>query len=480
VGGLIIGVLQKDMSISAAARDYTLLTIGDGLVSQIPALIVSTAAGILVTQAASESHLGENMVSQLTGHPRAVAIASVVLIFFGFVPGLPTLPFITLGGIAAVLAYLIAQSKKAVIVQKEEERKNTEKEKGYEKVEALLPLDLLELEVGYGLIPLVNAEQGGELLDRIKSIRRQFAVEMGVIVPPMHIRDNLQLKPNQYSIIIKGVEVAGAELMPGHFLAMNPGDIKAEIEGIPTREPAFGIPALWIDEKSKEKAQLAGYTVVDLSTMIATHISEVLKTHAYELLGRQEVQSLLDTLAVNHPKVVEELLPNLLSLGGVQRVLQNLLKEQVSIRDLLTIAETLADYAPVTKNLDILTEYVRQKLARSITKKYATPTGDIALMTVDNEIEELITNAVQHTEHESYLSLEPSVAQRILTQLNKALEKFSNMNYQPVILCSPGIRSHLKRLTERFLPTLVVLSHNEIDKRVKLKSLGVVGLSHAA
>jgi flagellar biosynthesis protein FlhA len=346
-------------------------------------------------------------------------------------------------------------------------------------VEALLPLDLLELEVGYGLIPLVNTEQSGELLERIKSIRRQFALDMGVIVPPMHIRDNLQLKPNQYSIIIKGVEVTGAELMPGHFLAMNPGDAKAEIQGIPTQEPAFGIPALWIDEKSKEKAQIAGYTVVDLSTVIATHISEILKTHSHELLGRQEVQSLLDNLAVNHPKVVEELIPNLLSLGGVQRVLQNLLREQVSIRDLLTIVETLADCAPVTKNLDILTEYVRQKLARSITKQYVTPAGDIALMTVDNEIEELITNAVQHTDHESYLSLEPGVAQRILTQINKALEKFSRVNYQPVILCSPGIRSHLKKLTERFLPALVVLSHNEIDKRAKLKSLGVIGLSHA-
>jgi flagellar biosynthesis protein FlhA len=479
LGGLVIGVLQKGMSISAAAQNYTLLTIGDGLVSQIPALIVSTAAGIVVTQAASESHLGENMVRQLTGHPRAVAIASAVLICLGFVPGLPTFPFITLGCLAGVLAYLTAESKKAITIHKEEERKKDEKEKGFEKVEALLPLDLLELEVGYGLIPLVNTEQSGELLERIKSIRRQFALDMGVIVPPMHIRDNLQLKPNQYSIIIKGVEVTGAELMPGHFLAMNPGDAKAEIQGIPTQEPAFGIPALWIDEKSKEKAQIAGYTVVDLSTVIATHISEILKTHSHELLGRQEVQSLLDNLAVNHPKVVEELIPNLLSLGGVQRVLQNLLREQVSIRDLLTIVETLADCAPVTKNLDILTEYVRQKLARSITKQYVTPAGDIALMTVDNEIEELITNAVQHTDHESYLSLEPGVAQRILTQINKALEKFSRVNYQPVILCSPGIRSHLKKLTERFLPALVVLSHNEIDKRAKLKSLGVIGLSHA-
>jgi len=479
LGGLVIGVLQQGMSVSTAAQNYTLLTVGDGLVSQIPALIVSTAAGLVVTRAASKAHLGNDMISQLTGQPRAVAIASGVLIFFGFIPGLPTLPFIMLGCLAGGVAYMTFEGKKAVMVKEEEEEEAVEKEKGLEKVEELLPLDLLELEVGYGLIPLVDTEQGGELLERVKSIRRQFALEMGMVIPPMHIRDNLQLKPNQYSIIIKGVEVAGGELMPGYYLAMNPGDVKAEIEGIPTKEPAFGIPALWIGEKDKEKAQIAGYTVVDLSTMIATHISEVLKTHACELLGRQEVQSLLDNLALNHPKVVEELVPNLLSLGGVQKTLQNLLKEQVSIRDLLSIIETLADYAPITKNVDILTEYVRQRLARSITKQYKTPEGDIPLMTLDAEIEELVNNAIQHTEHESYLSLEPALAQKILAQFNKAMGKFTSMNYQPIILCSPGIRPHLKKLTERFIPTLVVLSHNEIDKRVKLKSLGVASLNYA-
>ena len=479
LGGLVIGVLQQGMSVSTAAQNYTLLTVGDGLVSQIPALIVSTAAGLVVTRAASKAHLGNDIISQLTGQPRAVAIASGVLIFFGFIPGLPTLPFIMLGCLAGGVAYMTFEGKKAVMVKEEEEEEAVEKGKGLEKVEELLPLDLLELEVGYGLIPLVDTEQGGELLERVKSIRRQFALEMGMVIPPMHIRDNLQLKPNQYSIIIKGVEVAGGELMPGYYLAMNPGDVKAEIEGIPTKEPAFGIPALWIGEKDKEKAQIAGYTVVDLSTMIATHISEVLKTHACELLGRQEVQSLLDNLALNHPKVVEELAPNLLSLGGVQKTLQNLLKEQVSIRDLLSIVETLADYAPITKNVDILTEYVRQRLARSITKQYKTPEGDIPLMTLDAEIEELVNNAIQHTEHESYLSLEPALAQKILAQFNKAMGKFTSMNYQPIILCSPGIRPHLKKLTERFIPTLVVLSHNEIDKRVKLKSLGVASLNYA-
>jgi flagellar biosynthesis protein FlhA len=466
IGGLVIGVLQQGMSLADAAQNYTLLTIGDGLVSQIPALIVSTGAGMVVTQAASDSHLGNDMVSQLTGHPRAVAIASGVLIFFGFIPGLPTLPFILLGCLAGGLAYMTFENQKTILVKEEEGREAVDQGRSLERVEELLPLDLLELEVG-------------ELLERVKSIRRQFALEMGVIVPPMHIRDNLQLKPNQYSVIIKGVEIAGGELMPGYYLAMNPGDVKAEIEGIPTKEPAFGIPALWIGEKDKEKAQIAGYTVVDLSTMIATHISEVLKAHAYELLGRQEVQSLLDTLSVNHPKVIEELIPNLLSLGGVQKVLQNLLKEHVSVRDLLTIVETLADYAPITKNLDILTEYVRQRLARSITKLYETPEGELALMTLDTEIEELISNAVQHTEHESYLSLEPALAQKIISQLTRSIEKFTSMNYQPLILCSPGVRPQLKRLTERFLPTLVVLSHNEIDKRVKLKSLGVVSLSNA-
>jgi len=479
VGGLVIGVLQQGMSLASAAQNYTLLTIGDGLVSQIPALIVSTGAGMVVTQAASDSHLGGDMISQLTRHPRAVAIASGVLIFFGFIPGLPTLPFIILGCLAGGLAYTTFESQKTILVREEESREAVDQGSSLERVEELLPLDLLELEVGYGLIPLVDREQGGELLERVKSIRRQFALEMGVIVPPMHIRDNLQLKPNQYSVIIKGVEIAGGELMPGYYLAMNPGDVKAEIEGIPTKEPAFGIPALWIGEQEKEKAQIAGYTVVDLSTMIATHISEVLKAHAYELLGRQEVQSLLDSLSVNHPKVIEELIPGLLSLGGVQKVLQNLLKEHVSVRDLLTIVETLADYAAITKNLDILTEYVRQRLSRSITKMYETPEGELALMTLDTEIEEVISNAVQHTEHESYLSLEPALAQKIISQLTRSLEKFTSMNYQPVILCSPGVRPQLKRLTERFLPTLVVLSHNEIDRRVKLKSLGVVSLNNA-
>ena len=479
LGGLIIGVLQQGMSLAAAAENYTLLTIGDGLVSQIPALIVSTGAGMVVTQAASDSHLGNDMIEQLTGHPRAVAIASGVLVFFGFIPGLPTLPFLVLGSLAGGLAYVTFKNQKAGLAAEEEKQGAIEQGKSLERVEELLPLDLLELEVGYGLIPLVDREQGGELLERIKSIRRQFALEMGVIIPPMHIRDNLQLKPNQYSIIIKGVEVAGGELMPGYYLAMNPGDVKAEIEGIPTKEPAFGIPALWISEQDKEKAQIAGYTVVDLSTMIATHISEILKTHTYELLGRQEVQSLLDTLATSHPKAVEELVPNLLSLGGVQKVLQNLLREHVSIRDLLTIVETLADYAPVTKNLDILTEYVRQRLGRSITKQYETAGGELPVMTLDAEIEELISNAVQHTDHESYLSLEPAVAQKIVAQLTASQAKFNRENCQPVILCSPGIRLHLKRLTERIMPALVVLSHNEIDKKVKLKSLGVVSLSHA-
>jgi len=479
LGGLIIGVLQQGMSLSTAAQNYTLLTIGDGLVSQIPALVVSTAAGIVVTRAASEAHLGNEMIDQLTKHPRAIAIASAVIVFFGFVPGLPTLPFIMLGSIAGGVAYTTFKSKRAVITKREEEGEEGEKVKSVEQVETLLPLDLLELEVGYGLIPLVDTEQGGELLERVKSIRRQLALDMGVIVPPMHIRDNLQLKPNQYSIIIKGVEIAGGELMPGYCLAMNPGDVKAEIEGIPTKEPAFGIPALWVGEKDKEKAQIAGYTVVDLSTVIATHISEVLKIHAYELLGRQEVQALVDNLAIERPKVIEELIPNLLSLGAIQKVLQNLLREQVSIRDLLTIVETLADYAPITKNTDILTEYVRQRLARSISKQYETPEGEIALVTLDGEIEELVSNAVQHTEHESYLSLEPAVAQKILSQINGAVEKFTSMNYQPVVLCTPGIRPHLKKLTERFLPALVVISHNEIDKRVKIKSLGVISLRHA-
>jgi flagellar biosynthesis protein FlhA len=479
VGGLAIGILQKGMGLSDAARNYTLLTIGDGLVSQVPALIVSTAAGIVVSRAASESNLGREISSQILLHPRAIAIAAVVLFGFGLVPGLPPIPFVILSFMAGSIAYAVFQAKKNSLEEEEVKERLKAKARARETLESPPPLDILELEVGYGLIPLVDMEQDGELLDRIKSIRHRFAQEIGIIIPPIHIRDNLQLKPGEYSILLKGNEVAKGELMLNHYLAMNSGTAEGKINGLPTKEPTFGLPAFWIKEDEKENALAKGYTVVDLATVLTTHLSEVIKSYAHELLGRQETQKLLDSLKDSHPKVVEELVPNLLPLGGVVKVLQNLLREQIPIRDLLTILETLADWAPMTKDIDTLTEHVRQALARTITKLYQAPDGSITVIALDQRVEKTVSDAIQHTEQGSFLALEPNVAQKILNSLTQNLEKFPSLNYQPIVLCSAQIRPHFKRFTERFIPNLVVLSYNEILSNIKIKSLGVVDLPNA-
>lgn len=476
LGGFFIGVFQQGMDISEAAQVYTLLTIGDGLVSQLPALIISTAAGIVVTRASSDKNLGRDLSSQLLLHPRAFGVASVVLFFFGIVPGLPHLAFFVLAIVVGAIAYFTFEAQKQA---KEEEIKKIEEEKQApvkERVESLLPLDTIELEVGYELIPLVDASKDGELLDRIKSIRRQFALEIGIIVPPIHIRDNLQLKPNEYTIIIKGTEVSRGDLMMGYFLAMNPGVEAGKIEGIPTKEPTFGLPAFWITESEKGKAQMAGYTVVDTATVMTTHLKEIIKNHGHDLLGRQETQSLLDNVKETHPKAVEDIIPNLLSLAEVQTILQNLLKEQVSIRDILTILEVLGKYASKTKDTDVLTEYVRQALARPISKQYQTSTGEIPVLTVDQKIEDMLSSSIQRTELGSYVSIEPGMASKLLSKIKEALENVSPVEAQPVILSSPNIRAHLKKLTERFIPNLVCLSHNEIAPSVKIKNLGLITL----
>ena len=480
VGGFVIGIFQQGMSFSNAAQNYTILTIGDGLVSQVPALIISTAAGIIVTRAASDSDLGRDITAQILTHPRAIGIAALILFLFALVPGLPRIPFFLLASLTGVIAYIIFTTRRT---EGEDEKKKAMDESEIshapERVESLLAQDIMEIEVGYGLIPLVDADQDGELLERIKSIRRQFALEAGIIVPPIHVKDNLQLKPGEYSILLKGNEIAKGELMMGYYLAMNPGTAEASIDGIATKEPSFGLPAFWIKEQEKEKAQFAGYTVVDPSTVLATHLSEVIKYHSHELLGRQEVQALLDNFSDSYPKVVEELIPGLLSLGGVQGVLKNLLKEQVPIKDMLTILETLADYAPVTKSLDVLTEYVRQALARTITKQHQAPEGDMQLITLHPRVEEIITTSIQQTEQGSYLAIEPNIAQNILGQLNQTLEDAFPLSFMPVVLCSPLIRSHFKKLTERFIPRLAVLSPIEITGDVKIQSVGIVELPNA-
>ena len=471
VGGLVVGVLQKGMRIDDAAVNYTLLTIGDGLVTQVPALIVSTAAGMLVTRSTSSTNLGAEVAGQVFLQPKAVATASVMLLVFGLIPGMPKISFFAISAVAGAFAFKLFKTASAAKEKEEEAQPPTTPR---ESVETLLPLDLMELEVGYGLIHLVDAAQGGELLERIRALRRQLAVEMGIIVPAIHIRDNLQLKPNEYSIILKGVEIARGELVPGHYLVIAADDRGLKLKGIETKEPAFGLPAVWVGEKEKESAQAKGYVVVDPATVVTTHLTEVIKSHADELLRREEVRSLLDNLAAGHPKVVEELVPNVLPLGLIQKVLQRLLRERVPIRDLLTILETLADYVNLTKNVDILTGYVRQALARTITKQYRDAKGDITVVTLAQAIEEAISRAVQHTEYESYVAADPDLIQKVITGLQKYIPQFTSRGFQPVVLCSPQTRIHLRNIVERFFPNLAVISHNEVTRDVNIKSLGMV------
>ena len=479
IGGLAIGVFQKDMSFANAAQNYTLLTIGDGLVSQVPALIVSTAAGIIVTRAGADSSLGDEITSQILIQPKAIAVASGVLFGFGLVPGLPTIPFMILSVVTGGLAYTIFRSIKESDRIEEESKVQEEKAISSDQFDALPPLDTLAIEVGYGLIPLVDIEQGGQLLDRIKSLRRQIARDLGIIVAPVHIQDNMQLKPGEYTILLKGNEIARGELMANYYLAMNPNATDEKIDGIDTREPTYGLPALWIKEEAKENALAKGFTVVDLATVLTTHLSEIIKRHSHELFGRQDVQQLLDAVKETHPKVVEELVPNLLPLGGVVQILQNLLREQVPIRDLLTILETLADWSPATKDLDILTEHVRHALARTITRMHLTPEGNIAAIMLGHSLESAISEALQQTDHGSFLSLDPSVAQQMMNNLAASLEKMSSLNYQPVVMCSAQIRYHVKRLIDRFMPHIVVLSYDEILSKVEIQSLDMLELNHA-
>ena len=477
VGGLIIGVFQYSMSLSGALDTYTVLTVGDGLVAQIPALIVSVAAGIAVTKASMNQHLSEEMKEQLLGNHRALAISSLVILGFAIIPGMPFIPLTIVSIVTGLMAYTMYQGRQRSERWEEEQvalQEAQEAEEAPEDIESLLPIDMLGLELGYGLIPLVDAEQDGEVLERIKSIRRQIALDLGFIVPPIHIKDNLELPPGGYSLTLKGVEVGRGEVMMDNLLAMKTGDVDEEMPGIDTIEPAFGLPAIWIPPENQERAQLAGYTVVDLPTVLATHLMEVIKRHAPEFLGRQEAQRLIDNFGKNEPKVVEELIPEVLSLGVVQKVLQNLLRERVSVRDLHTIMETLADMGTVTKDPDLLTEYVRQNMARTITRQYQTPDGTLPLVALSQEREDQLANAIQSSPQGTYLGLDPDVAQDIIQGVEGQLERFSVLNFQPILLCSPLIRPHVKRLTERFIPNLVVLSHNEISNDVRIESLGMV------
>jgi len=472
IGGLVIGVVQQGMEMSDAAKTYILLTVGDGLVTQVPALIVSTAAGMLVTRTTSTADLGEDVKKQIFTQPRAIATAAVLLFVFALIPGMPKISFILVAALIGVLAYNVFQHEKVKV----EEEEGVPVPVPTEREEGLAPLDKMGLEVGYGLISLVDAQQGGELLQRIRTLRKQLAQEMGFIIPSVHIRDNLQLKPNRYAVYLKGVEIATGELMLGHYLAITSDDKQAKIMGIKTSEPAFGLPAVWIPEAQKDDAQAKGYVVVDPATVITTHLTEVIKSQAEELLGRQEVQSLVDNLASHYPKIVEELVPKVIPIGVLQRVLQRLLKERVSIRDLLAILETLADYITITKNVDILTGYVRQALSRTITKQYQDQEGNVNVMMLSPNIEDTISQSIQHTEFESFVSPDPNLVKKLIGSLQKLIANFETTGLHPIILCSPLVRGHLRKILEKFIPNVVVLAHNEITRDVNIKSFGVVEL----
>ena len=474
IGGFLIGVLQFDMELADAARRFTILTIGDGLVTAIPSLLISVAGGIITTRAASDSNLGEDVARQLFTNHVPVAIGSGFLFFFGFVPGMPFWPFFILGSLTAVLAYKRrkARQDEQFMLEKVKAEK-AEADKPKDRIEGLLKVDLLGIEMGYGLIRYVDASQGGDFLDRIKSIRRQIALELGLVVPPVHITDNLQLNPRQYAILLKGVQIARGELVQDHLLAINPGTAREEIPGIATVEPAFGLQARWIKAQERERAQLAGYTLVDPATVLATHLTEIIKSQAYELLGRQETKSLLDTVSKTHPKVVEELVPKVLSVGEVQKVMQNLLKERVSIRDAVTILETLADFGSYTKNIIALTEYCRQALGRSICKPYQTEEGDLPVFTIGPDLEKSIIDGVVHSDQGSYLALEPRQAKDIMTRFRRTVETAGSAG-NPVVLCSPAARTYVRQLLERFLPNVAILSHSEIPPSIRVLSLGMV------
>jgi flagellar biosynthesis protein FlhA len=470
IGGFLIGVLQKGMTVSDAIQTYTILTVGEGLVAQIPALITSTAAGIVVSRAATAENLGAEFTKQLLGNPKALASAAGVLGILGLIPGLPHVPFLMIAAITGTGAYFVNQS-----IQKEEKKAPAEVEavKPVEDLESLLPLDPFTLEIGYGLIPLVEA--GAPLLARIKAIRKQMVTDMGFIVPPVHIKDNLSLKSTAYSILIKGVEIASGEVILKKYLAISPGTEKEKIEGIPTKDPAFGLQALWIDESGVDSAQLAGYTVVDVPSVITTHLTEVIKNHSHELLGKQDVQKLLDTMTKTQPKVVEELVPGLLSLGVVQRVLQNLLKERISIRDLQTILETLSDYSAITKDPDMLTEYVRQSLSRNITKQIQNPDGSVSVIVIDPQVERLMVEAIQTgPQGMQFFNMDPVTVDKVVASMKENFEKGLIKGYQPVVLCSPATRRFVKKMAERISGSLIVVSNAEVAPNTKVYSIGAI------
>ncbi|MBP3889195.1 MAG: flagellar biosynthesis protein FlhA [Cellulosilyticum sp.] len=477
VGGLVMGIVFGGLEMMEALEKYTILTIGDGLVSAVPSLLISVATGILVTKTTTEEGMSETLIKQLFSSPLVLLIVGITITVLGL--GTP----IGWGAIPIAIVWFVLSNRlsKKQAVEAVESDIDTEDEAAEEirkpeNVISLLQVDPIELEFGYGIIPLADVNQGGDLLDRVVMIRRQVALELGSIVPIVRLRDNIQLAPNAYSIKIKGVEVASGEILFDHYMAMNPGYVEETIDGIETKEPAFGLPALWINEAQREKAEMRGYTVVDCPSIIATHLTEVIKRHLHELLTRQDVQTLINNVNETHPTLVTELTPKLLSIGDIQKVLGNLLQEGISIRDLVTICEILADYATSVRDTDVLTEYVRQGLSRAISKKlFMQQTNQV--ITLDPSVEQQIMASVQHTEQGAYVALEPKVVQKLVAQLKKEVNKLTSIGLQPIILTSPIVRIYFKHLTEQYMPDLIVVSYNEIEQDVQIQSIGMVSIA---
>ena len=476
VGGIAMGVLRQGMDIGGALEKYTILTIGDGLVSQIPSLLISLATGILVTKGSKEADFGSVLIGQLFGIPKVLYIVGLALTFLGLVTPLNTIIFVGMGMAFVMAARMIESTIETASIEAEADMDEVAADeiRQPENVNSLLQVDPIELEFGYGIIPLADVNQGGDLLDRVVMIRRQVALELGMVVPIIRLRDNIQLNPNQYIIKIKGIQVSEGEILFDHYMAMNPGFVEEEIAGIPTFEPSFHLPAIWITEGQRERAESLGYTVVDPPSIIATHLTEVIRQHVAELLSRQDVQNLINNLKETNPALVEELIPKMLGIGEVQKVLQNLLREGISIRDLLTIFETLADYASTSRDTDILTEYVRQSLKRAISSKYFPPRETTSVVTLDPAIEQEIMKSVKQTEQGAYLALDPERTRAILKSVEAEVKKMENMGRNPIVITSPIVRIYFKRLTEEYYKDLIVISFNEIGSDVELQSVGMI------
>ncbi|MBQ3792984.1 MAG: flagellar biosynthesis protein FlhA [Lachnospiraceae bacterium] len=476
IGGIVMGVVFRGLDATTAMNTYTVLTIGDGLVSQIPSLLISLSTGILVTKGSKDADFGVVLISQLFGIPRALYMVGGAMIVLGIATPLNTLVFVAFGVTFILVGRNMESTIETAKIENEvdQEEVAAEEIRQPENVNSLLQVDPIELEFGYGIIPLADVNQGGDLLDRVVMIRRQVALELGTVVPIIRLRDNIQLNPNQYIIKIKGIQVSEGEILFDHYMAMNPGYVEEEIAGIPTFEPSFHLPAIWITESQRERAESLGYTVVDPPSIIATHLTEVIREHIAELLTRQDVQNLINNLKDSNPALIDELVPKLLGLGDIQKVLQNLLSEGISIRDLLTILETLADYASTTRDTDILTEYVRQSLKRAISTRFFMPNDTTSVVTLDPQIEQEIMASVKQTEQGAYLTLDPARTKEIMDSVMRESEKLEQMGRNPIVVTSPIVRAYFKRMTEEYKKDLIVVSYNEIESNVELQSVGMI------